>query len=356
GGGDDELVYGKNVNKTAITPSFNLDGYEQARLTMRSKYRMVSGTNGGFIMVGFQVEGKDDSVFDSDGAEWLTEDSNGNKWAWKYAIPSGSTYNSNLKLDVERRDSFGNNVTYAWSGTSGGGSFEWERASLNIMRYVPEDYRDNVKIQFNYTQYGGGTGYGWYIDDVQTVVSRGLTEVEGHHQDVWRLEENVEDKDGSDTTAWFNAHPTDPEGQYFKSGIDNSLITSSIDLTNARSVELSAFLKFNINNQSGAPPDGFRVEVTTDDGTTWMPINLGARSSWGVSGHGGNDSYQGVQAGNDWTTADSLSRLQTDLSDFRGEIIRLRFRMITSTGSYEHYEESTADPGFYVDEVVLSGS
>lgn len=344
-------IYGQNENKTAVTPAFNLEGYEEARLTMRSKYRMVSGTNGGFVMVGIQVD-DDDPLRDE--LLWVDEDG----WAWKYAVPSESTYTSNLNMSVERRDSFGNKIDFAWSGTSGGGSFDWDRVRLNILRYVEDGYEDNVRLMFNYTQYGGGTGFGWYLDDVRVIVSRGNNPIMEHHRDVWR-QDTVEGRDGSDTTAWINAHPDafDDENKYFMSGIDNSLITNSIDLTNARTAYMSAYFKFNINTASGAPPDGFRVEVTTDNGRTWSAINLGVRSAWGVSGTGGEDSYEGADAGNGWTTADSLTRLDTDLSDFRGEVIRIRIRMVTTNAAvYEHYAEAGEPPGFYVDDFVVSGS
>ncbi|MFO8109113.1 MAG: CARDB domain-containing protein [Thermoplasmata archaeon] len=332
----------QNTNKTAITPSFSLQDYQQAGLVFRSKYRMVTGTNGGFVMVGVMADEDLD-------ADWVDE----HGYAWTYAIPTEGAYTSNLDMDVTRTDSFGNDINFAWSGTSGGGAFGWDRVQINVLRYVPEGYEDDVRIMFNYTQYGGGTGYGWYLDDVRMVVSRGDNDLTDSHRDVWRTEE-VTGWDGNPTTAWRNAHPTDPDGDYLKSGIDNSLITTSIDLTNARNATLSAYFKFNFNIQSGAPPDGFRVEITTDGGRTWQAINLGVRTSWGVSG--GGDGYQGTDIGHGWTSAESLARLETDLSDFRGEVIRIRFRMITTTGSYNHYDDPGEDAGFYVDNVIVSGS
>ncbi len=331
-------ITGQNENKTAVTPSFDLTGYEDARLTFRNKYRMVSGTNGGFIQIGY-IDPDNDN-----------QDEFG--YSWKYVIPSEGTYTGNMDMDVERVDDYGNSMNWAWNGVSGGGSFGWDHVRVNILRYVPEEHREDVRIKFNYTQYGGGTGFGWYLDDVRVVVSRGSNEeINDNTRDMWQQVPTT-GRDGHDTTAWWIGCETDG----FRGGLDNSLITNPIDLTNARTVEMSAHLKFNINRSSGAPPDGFRVEITTDNGRTWMPLNLGVRTAWGVSGTGGEDSYEGADVGNGWTTAESLRRLETDLSDFRGEVVRIRFRMYTTTASaYQHYDDVGEDYGFFVDDFIVSG-
>jgi len=227
------------------------------------------------------------------------------------------------------------------------------------LRHVEEGYEGNVRVMLNYTQYDEGTGYGWFFDDVRVIVSRdgnNADTIEGNTADMWHLG-TVEDAEGDETTAWKNVDPTTG---VFRSGIDNSLVTTSIDLTNARSVYFNADFKFNINEQSGVPPDGFRVEITTDGGSTWMPLNMGARTSYGVSGDGYENS--GEDIGNDWTTADSLPRLEVDLSDFSGYVVRLRFRVVTI--EYDGYNHWEIDPdteeidfgGFYVNNVVVGGS
>jgi hypothetical protein len=143
-------------------------------------------------------------------------------------------------------------------------------------------------------------------------------------------------------------------------GIDNSLMTMPIDLVSARTASLSAYFRFNLNTQEGAPPDGFRVEVSSDNGITWHAINLGVRSSWGVSGtdNSGTTSYTGHNAGGYyWTQAGTLTRLNCDLSDWGGNVIMIRFRMVTNNAAnYDHYESSSVGfGGFYVDDVVVSG-
>ncbi len=325
GGGSGGIPSGKNYNKTAVTPAFDLTGYSTARLTFWHKYNIVPGTNGAFLQVGFEHEGE---------------------WKWRYVIPTHGSYTGNMNMSAERLDDFDRRMDWAWNGVSGGGSFAWDYVQVNLLPYIDDEggSRENVRVRFNYTQYGSGTGYGWFFDDVKLTVSRAPNApITDNMKDVWR-QVNTTGHDGQETTAWWNG-----EGEYdednpswFLKGIDNSLVSSPIDLTGARTVFLEAYFKFNINNASGAPPDGFRVEVTMDGGRVWMPINSGVRTASGVY---------------DWTSADDLDRLNVDLSDFRGNVIRIRFRVFTcNAAGYDPFEDDTADfGGFYVDNVIVSG-
>ncbi len=322
---DPGLPTGENYNKTAVTPAFDLTGYSTARLTFWHKYKIVPGMNGAFLQVGFEHEGE---------------------WKWRYVIPTHGSYTGNMNMSAERLDDFGRRMDWAWNGVSGGGSFGWSHVQVNILPYIDNvgGSRENVRVRFNYTQYGSGTGYGWFFDDVKLTVSRAPNaNITDNMKDVWR-QVTTDDHNGDDTTAWWNGEGTyDPDNpSWFLKGIDNSLVSSPIDLTNAWTANLSAYFKFNINTLAGAPPDGFRVEVTTDGGITWTSINLGVRTASGVS---------------DWTDAEDLDRLNVDLSDFRGNVIRIRFRVFTcNAGTYAHYEDEDAGfGGFYVDNVIVSG-
>ncbi len=351
---------GPNSNKTAVTETFNLEELDTAKLSFWHKYNMMPGANGGFMQIGYNVSGS---------------------WQWRYVIPANA-YTGNLRASVIVNDSFDTRVFWCWNGISGQGTFDWEYVSVNLLNYVPTAYRDEVKVKFNYTQYGGGTGYGWYIDDVRVSVSRpDLVAPTTNSQDVWDLV-NVSavygwDKAHSGYHAWSNIDPDDPTQLKLKAGIDNYLMSTPIDLTNAKTAYLSAYLKFNMNEDSGAPPDGFRVEVSKDNGVTWISINLGVRTSWGVSGTGndaddGNvsdgktytgigDSGEGAFLTDDyWVSMGTLSRVNIDLSSFSGNAIHVRFRMVTcGHGLYEHNNNhNQADPGFggfYVDDVIVYG-
>jgi len=236
---------------------------------------------------------------------------------------------------------------------------QWEYVRLNVMNYldrldIDDEYRDNIRIRFKYHQFGGATvPGGWLIDDVIITGSRigdDASHINSNMQDMWQLKQTY-DRYNNPTTAWWSGEPGENE---FRGGIDNSLMTSSIDLRNADTADFSADFKFNINTDPGIPPDTVRVEITKDGGRTWQSINLGTRVATGVSG--GSTSYH-------WVRADELSRLNVDLSDYSGNIIRLRFRVATNNDpDYDNFEEDPNDEtndidfgGFYVDNVVISG-
>ncbi|MCK5309694.1 MAG: hypothetical protein KAJ64_03520, partial [Thermoplasmata archaeon] len=260
---------------------------------------------------------------------------------------------------------------WCWNGVSDDGSFGWEYADMDIISYVPEEFRSNVKIAFNYTQFGGGTGVGWYIDDVNLVVSRNATAIiDGNMKDVWAMS----NMSHSGNYSWSNIDPTTG---YIKTGVDNSLMTTPIDLTNARNAYLSAYFKFNFNEDAGIPPDGFRVEISQDGGITWNAVNLGARACYGISGtdddidDGVMDgrAYTGLPESGDtvaddyWVNASSLTRLNLDLSAWSGNQILIRFRVVTNDLGdilYPHNNNVNygTDPGFggfYIDDVQVFG-
>ncbi len=185
--------------------------------------------------------------------------------------------------------------------------------------------------------------------------------------DSWTLKEaDVPGVDSySGNHSWFIGDPNN--GDDLRPGVDNSLYTRQIDLTNARAATLEAMLRFNIDTAPGRPPDGFRVEVSTDNKETWVPLNLGVRAAWGVSGTepdeddgipGDGKSYTGLDLdgnGNNWVPANSLTRLSTNLAAFTGNVINIRFRVVTNTDA-THYADAASDMGIYIDDVFIYGS
>jgi hypothetical protein len=342
-----------NYNKTAVTETINLANLEQggsAKLTFWHKYNMMSGANGGFLQVG-------------------TKNSTTGEWMWKYVIPSNA-YSGNLRSSVWVNDSYGTRIYWCWNGVSGRGTFDWEYVQLNLLDVVPVTYRNEVKVKFNYTQYGQGTGYGWYLDDVRVTVTRSNNvNPVNTTQDVWNRT-NATHHSGN--YSWANVDPV--TGQ-MKPGIDNYLMTTPIDLTRAKNAYLSAYFKFNINRQDGAPPDGFLVEVSTNGGVTWSAVNHGVRSCYGLSGTGltqeGNvaisglpDSLNPAQAAayGYWASASTMSRLNVDLGRYIGNQVYLRFRVVTCNHeAYTHNDNVNSGiptppfGGFYVDDVNVYG-
>jgi hypothetical protein len=348
---------GDNSNKTAVTKAMNLTNLESATLSFWHKYNIVPGANGGVLLVGFK-------------------DSAAGAYKWRYVVPS-SAYTGNLRLNLTaaektgRTDDMGTYMQWGWNGVSGRGTFAWEKVSVDLIPWVNAtsvvdpayDPLSSVRVKFQYYQYGGGTGYGWYLDDVKVSVSRDDADaVDQSSADVWQTVTTA-DRNGANTTAWWNGDVTTG---FMKKGVDNSLICGPIDLTNARNATLGAYFKFNINTKDGAPPDGFRVEVSRDNGITWSAINLGVRAAWNVSGvePDNNDgkvdgkSYTGIDSGNYWVSAGSLTRLNVDLSSFTGSAIMLRFRAVTNSNPlYLAYKSPTVGfGGFFIDDVTVTGN
>ncbi|MEW5938003.1 MAG: hypothetical protein AB1665_09355, partial [Candidatus Thermoplasmatota archaeon] len=193
---------------------------------------------------------------------------------------------------------------------------------------------------------------------VRLRVYRGSAPLSQQTVEMWEYVASADAHSGD--YMWWNR---DPNGT-MRPGIDNALETMPIDLTNALNVTLGAYFRFNINNADGMPPDGFRVEITTDNGMIWIPINLGARAAWNLSGTDtvikDNKSYSGVEdpvVGNYWVEAGTLTRLNIDLSQFRGNQVRLRFRLVTNNHpAYLHYKIIGPFYGFMVDDVTVKGT
>jgi len=348
-----------NSDKKAVSPAVDISQYRTAIFSFWHKYNMLSGGNGGIVGV---------EVWDSTLADWR----------FIYIIPPGA-YTGGIYYDYNIYDDFGNPIKWCFNGISGQNTFAWDYTSVDILPSIPTQYRNNVRLCFKYIQFGGGTGVGWYIDDIHLDVSRADgAAITNNVTDIWQLANLTSTGIGAHggDFAWSNV---DPATGQMRTGIDNSLVSCPIDLTNAKLAYLDAYFKFNINQNSGTPPDGFRVEISTNGGGTWNTLNLGIRSGWGVSGTGTDledstidgrantgigDSGQGNYiADGYWVSAGTLSRLSIDLSPWNGHQVIIRFRMTVNNindGTYPHTNNAAfgGDPGFagfYVDDVNVYG-
>ena len=105
---------------------------------------------------------------------------------------------------------------------------------------------------------------------------------------------------------------------------------------------------------------------------TWTAINLGVRAAWGVSGNESDiqdgqfdgKSYTGLDPNGDrWVKADTLTRLNCDISGWTGKVILIRFRLVTASDDNpyfgdkhcEWYGPGAAFGGFYVDDITVTG-
>ncbi len=337
-------------NKYMHTSIVDLKYADTAILSFNHKYNMKVGSNGGVILIGTDTDG--------DGS-----------WDFEYVQPDQAYTGNFLTSQWDNlKDSYGNRMRWCWNGLSGGGSLGWDHVTVDLEEFLGEE----VIVAFIYYYLGGGTGYGWMIDDVDIKISTFDTNLDkGLSVDSWTLQ-NVTDVGStrgvgsySGYNSWFIGDPNN--GGDLKPGVDNSLYTRQIDLTNTREATLEAQLRFNIDTDPGRPPDGFRVEVSIDNKQTWVPLNLGVRSSWGVSGTEADaddgipddqKSYTGLDLegnGNNWVPANTLTRLSTNLDSFTGNVINIRFRVITNT-DLTHYADPNEDLGIYIDDVFVYGS
>jgi hypothetical protein len=354
---DQGIILGNN-GKTAkvfniTTKEFRLSSYQKATLSFWQTYDLLYTENGGVVQIGTSI-------------------AQGGPYKYKYASPV-QPYTGNLRIDKHVYDNYVNEIKWAWNGRSCGGTAGWEYQQVDLSPFI-SGARPWVKVRFSFYTWGFGNGGGWSIDDVKVAVQRNeATAITNTIADQWQYYQWTSGVDSpflqphSGTHMWWNHDPV--SGDDTASGIDNSLYTRSIDLKNAKDASLSAYFKFNFNDQAGRPPNGFRVEVSSDNGVLWNPTNLGVRSAWGVSGQwsidgkspNGKQAYTGIQdSGVDsatpvWVEAGSLWRLNMNLSGYAGQVIKIRFRVVTNLDA-NHYKANTVFKGLAIDDVLIRGN
>jgi hypothetical protein len=359
------------------TKAFRLTDSVASKLTFFHKFNIEPTINGAYLQLGVKYQGGATAV----------DIENADNYRYYYIVPE-ETYNSNLYLgtdsfarpflacegsdfhteaavnygkdyngDGDNIDAEENLVMWCWNGKSSGGLFDWQYCSVDMVEQIGlinaessagiDIDNDYFKIRFCYFYFGAGGGGGWWVDDVKVTSSTGGTPTITS-QDVWTF---VKDgtKANSGTGCWWNGNPTDDK--LLHSGIDNSLITKPIDLTRAVEADFNAYFAYNINNDPGLPPDCLRIEVSNDGGNIWKAINYGVRSFSGVSNAGVNPSAS-------YKAASTEARVNVDMSAWGGEVVLMRFRIVTtSAASYEHNEDNTLNwGGLYLDDVTISGT
>jgi hypothetical protein len=339
------------TDKSVTTPTFSLQGVSSAMLTFWHKYDLKVGSNGGVLQVG------------------IGSNSTG-PFTYYYLAPT-QPYPSNLRISdwgsAHLKDGNGTDMRWCWNGVSGAGKFTWDYVQADLTPYVGNAF---VRIKFLYLFCAGGTGFGWAIDDVEVRVHRSdSVAVTSAIDDQWELvkEGNTYGDDYADGRfaysgqySWWSHNPQ-AGIDTLKGGIDSGLISIPIDLSRAKDAFLQAKLRFNLPYPEGRPPDGFRVEVSNNNGISWRQINMGVRAAWNVSGTetAGTDgtSYTGVDLGDNWVNSGTLTRLNCDLSGWAGSVIQIRFRVVTRNDTPMHYHDLGAGfGGFFIDDVTVVGN
>jgi len=365
------------------TPAIEVPDTTNQKLSFRTKYWMTQGTNGGIMYL------------------WGRNETQGQDWVWqsydrRYIRPDQS-YTGNLDFSVVNadadtggpdldnnggtglRDAEGDLPYWCFNGKSVGGTFEWTYISVDLSRYEEfMEKHDEVRVVFVTAQMGGISEerwrpeMGWYLDNVRVTVTRDAgDEVPDDDLGYWmrvnrsmvldRFDENKIDE------QYYHDSSGDPEGKFWMyaanddgepvlpKGVDSSLYTSMITLSNAENPELSAYMRFNFDDGGGRPPNGLRVEISEDDGRSWETLTYGIRVGWNHTGH--SCDYSGEtddgEDGYGWVDTSTLVRLNTDLSDWRGKNVRLRFRVFTNETESSFYHKETLPKPVFIDNVIV---
>ena len=339
----------------ATTQEVDLSNYKSAKLSFWQKYDLLSTENGGVIYIG------------------NSSNKNG-PYKWHYVVPKKS-YPGNMRMDKTILDDDNNRVLFAYNGQSAGQTGNWAYDEVDLSPFI-NSVTKFVRVRFTMYAWGYGNGGGWWIDDIKVTATRaeaaGITATMADEWQYYKWTSGVDPaalQPHSGTYMWWNHNPTGTYPNDIGKGIDNSLITRSIDLTNAKDAQFSAYFKFNVDDKAGRPPDGFRVEVSSDNGVSWYPINYGVRAAWGVSGYwsvdgkssNGKMAYTGIQDGGAdtntpaWVSSSTMWRLNTNLSGWSGSIIKIRFRVITDLDG-THFNRDTIFKGMAIDDLMIRGN
>ena len=141
------------------------------------------------------------------------------------------------------------------------------------------------------------------------------------------------------TTSDFvssNSSITDSPFGNYTNGLNSTIeIADEIDLTNAGVAAVSFYAKWDIE----ARFDYVQFEVSTNDGATWQPqCGLFTTEGNSLQGINGQPMYDGVQ--NKWVLE------QIDLSTYLGETIKVRFQLVSDSG--------TTGDGFFFDDFKVT--
>ncbi len=126
-----------------------------------------------------------------------------------------------------------------------------------------------------------------------------------------------------------------PFSNYSNNENSSIILTNEVDLSSANFAVLSFYARWEIENNY----DYVQLEVSTDNGNNWIP-QCGAYTNTGVpdqNAASGQPLYDGTQ--NDWVNEN------IDLSDYLGESILIRFRLVS--------DNIIAGDGFYFDDLQI---
>lgn len=143
---------------------------------------------------------------------------------------------------------------------------------------------------------------------------------------------------GTTTADYVSASSsiTDSPGSNYTNNTNSSITLSTpVDLSSATIAQLSFYAKWSIENNY----DYAQIEISIDNGNTWIP-QCGKFTNNGVADQNGANNepvYDGTQ--NSWVQE------EIDISDYLGESILIRFKLIS--------DGFLTDDGFYFDDLQV---
>jgi len=191
----------------------------------------------------------------------------------------------------------------------------------------------------NSIQNGDVIEYNIIIDNGNYSSSKTITKVYGQEQIVFEQTEDItiwESTDWNITYSEFVSNPssiTDSPELEYGNNLNSSIETKEIDLTNALAAELSFQTKWEIEQDW----DYVQIEVSIDNGITWIPQCGNYTHSGGSYQAVGEPLYDGFQM--EWVEE------KINLENYIGEIIKIRFQLVT--------DEATTEDGFYFDNFIV---
>lgn len=134
----------------------------------------------------------------------------------------------------------------------------------------------------------------------------------------------------SPSTSWTDS----PGGEYGNNDVEENVLNTAVDLTNATSAIASFYAKWEIEDNY----DYVQLQASTDNGNTWTPL-CGKYTNTGTSDQDfGEPLWDGFQT--NWVLE------EVDLSDYLGQIITLRFVLVSDVW--------VTEDGFYYDDFTIS--
>ncbi|MBI3189124.1 MAG: hypothetical protein HYZ33_00595, partial [Ignavibacteriales bacterium] len=194
--------------------------------------------------------------------------------------------------------------------------------SKNLNKIGANTFALKPEVQIKLDETMQTTSTVFYYDNMESGTNGWTTQVLfGGTEDVWH---QTTSNASSATTSWWAG--IEEQGNYATSNrIDAALVSPSIDLSSAVAPISLLFTESFMTEQGW---DFCMVEISIDDGSSWLPLR-------GIYGHAPNGNSGGWKISN------------ISLDAFAGAFVKLRFHFDTGDPLFNGF------PGWFVDDVII---